>query len=72
MAALLKHTRDLISRAASKIYSGEIEIRPAKIGGKTVCSYCPYIAVCRSDELGCDPRVIEKMSREEIMEALER
>lgn len=44
-----KDVLDSISRTAEGILSGRIDIRPLKMGGRLVCTYCSYKPICGRD-----------------------
>lgn len=48
-AALFTHLEKIFAATGEDIISGQVAIRPYKMGRDTPCTYCPYHAVCRFD-----------------------
>jgi len=70
MEAILRHTRRLFEQLGSRILRGEIEVRPARLGESTPCSYCEYRSVCRFD-FSIDPyHFLEELSKAEVLEKI--
>lgn len=48
---LRRHGRGKIRRIGEGILSGEVDIAPFRMGGRTACQHCPYKSVCHFDPL---------------------
>jgi ATP-dependent helicase/nuclease subunit B len=72
MAALGRFAERKAAEAASSLLRGELDCHPALRGGKLVCGYCDYRAVCRYDETAGDtPRPIAGMGKQAFWEVVE-
>ena len=47
--ALAAHTMEKLREAGAKVLSGDVEIAPFFVKGKSACTYCPYGDVCGFD-----------------------
>ena len=69
LGILKKRIDFLLRKMATELHAGAIPAVPAlQNGNKLPCDYCDYRSVCRQDEP--EPRVIEKFSRDELMEKM--
>ena len=59
-----------ITELAEGIVSGEIQVRPYRLGGKTPCERCDYRAVCRFDWQVNEYNRLEPMSKEDALEKM--
>lgn len=53
---LIDHVTGKIIAADAEIRGGNIGISPVKTSKKSACDYCDYSAVCKFDEILCEPR----------------
>lgn len=69
MNALLAHVRKILGQLGDDILSGNIAIKPYKMGNKTPCSRCGYRDVCRF-EASEGYAKLQSMGREEVLDRL--
>ena len=64
---LLNFTKNLIQQAVAGIYSGDPALRPTLTQNlQGTCDYCPYSSICRCDEGALEPRLIERVHKEQF------
>ena len=71
MESLMRYGQKTAEALAEQIFSGDISIRPAKIGDWTACEYCRYKGVCGWDDRlpGAKHRELEKEDAWPLMTA---
>ncbi|MGN1126017.1 MAG: hypothetical protein ACI4RI_01120, partial [Ruminococcus sp.] len=67
---IFRNIDDLLTKMAETLHRGEIEFNPA-MDKYNACQYCPYLSVCGYEE-GKNCRQILKLSKEEVMEELNK
>lgn len=70
LEGLLSHTRTQLAQLADRMADGDIQVRPFYIRGETPCPACPYRAVCRFDLSVDRYRVLARMSRLAVLDAV--
>jgi ATP-dependent helicase/nuclease subunit B len=68
---VLKFTEKKIIDMAGKILSGHIDVRPYRLSGKSPCSYCKYLSVCRFDWQINDYNPLIPLGKKRILEMME-
>jgi len=68
---VLKFTERKILRLAEEILSGEIDVRPYRLSGKSPCSYCEYNSVCRFDWQINDYNPLVSLGKTEVLEKMD-
>lgn len=68
-AGFLRYTKEKERELKSKIFEGHAEAAPYELGGSTGCDYCAYRDICGFDPRldGYEYRILEKLSRDEVM-----
>ncbi|WP_058301919.1 PD-(D/E)XK nuclease family protein [Gorillibacterium timonense] len=71
---LQKHVRGSVKQIGSQIAAGVANVEPYKLGRKTACDYCPYLAVCQMDTgvPGGEFRTLPAYGSDAVWSALER
>lgn len=65
---MMKYLRDMLHKEGDSMLSGDVAIKPYKLGKHTGCDYCEYKAVCGFDsKLGYKYRQLSKMSRDDVL-----
>jgi ATP-dependent helicase/nuclease subunit B len=67
-AAMLKLVERRLSEVADQIISGQIEVKPYRIGDASPCVYCEYRNVCRFDPAINKYNHLPAMKREEVLQ----
>lgn len=67
---LLDHVRRKMTGLAKDWLSGDIAVRPAKLGKWTPCSRCLFRSVCRMEYLTREARGLQAMTTSEVLDAL--
>ena len=68
---MLKFAEKKIIDLAEKILSGIIDIRPYRLSGKSPCSYCKYLSVCRFDWQINDYNPLVSLGKRRVLEMME-
>jgi ATP-dependent helicase/nuclease subunit B len=68
---VLKYAEKKIIDLAVQILSGEIDVRPYRLSGKSPCSYCKYISVCRFDWQINDYKPLISLGKSRVLEMME-
>jgi ATP-dependent helicase/nuclease subunit B len=68
---MLKFAEKMIIESAEKIMSGEIDVRPYRLSGKSPCSYCKYNSVCRFDWQINDYNPLISLGKKRVLEMME-
>jgi len=68
---VLKFAEKNIIVLAGQILSGEIDIRPYRLSGKSPCSYCKYNSVCRFDWQINDYNPLISLGKNRVIEMME-
>lgn len=73
-ALFLKYTGEKENELKSQISEGRAEAAPYELGDATGCDYCAYHDICGFDAKldGYEYHVMEKYSREEVMERMQK
>lgn len=68
----LDYTKAKERELKERMAAGDTAAAPYELGTQTACDYCDYRAVCGFDNRlkGCEPRSLEKYSRDEVMEKI--
>jgi ATP-dependent helicase/nuclease subunit B len=61
--ALLRRIEEHIRDFASRIFDGEVQVSPYRIGSDKACSQCAFGAVCRFDSWTDEYRVLSRATR---------
>ena len=69
---VLEFTEQRIVELAGKILSGEIEVRPYRLGTESPCGYCKYKPVCRFDWQISDYNFIQSLNKLQVLEKVGR
>jgi ATP-dependent helicase/nuclease subunit B len=69
---VLKFTGWKIIELVNKILSGNIDIKPYRLGTKTECSYCEYKSVCRFDWQINDYNDLPSVGKGKVFEEMEK
>ena len=69
-AGLLQLVRHRIGELIDRMMSGDIEVKPYRIGDESPCVRCSYRSVCRFDPSVDRYRMFEKMPRTEVLNAV--
>lgn len=64
---LLEHVRRKMGELADGWIDGDIRVAPMKIGDRLPCSHCSYRSVCRFEYAQRGVRIVESLSRTEVM-----
>ena len=69
---MMNHALKKVEEAGKAILDGETKVLPYRRGDETGCDYCKYKHVCGFDIKipGYEYRDIDKMSNEEVLEAI--
>ena len=67
---VLEFTEKRIVELAGEILSGEIEVRPYKLGTMSPCGYCKYKPVCRFDWQINDYNSLEPLNKLQVLEKI--
>ncbi len=67
---VLKFTEKKIVELAGEILSGEIEVRPYRLGTMSPCGYCKYKPVCRFDWQINDYNSLEPLRKLQVLEKI--
>ena len=67
---LLNHTEEKAKDIAEEIMKGNIKVSPAKFGGQTSCTYCPYRLVCKIEGKFSDFRSFKPLKPADIWEEI--
>ena len=67
---VLKFTEKKIIESAEKIKSGNIDVKPYRLSGKSPCSYCKYKSVCRFDWQINDYNFLESLNKSQTLEKM--
>jgi ATP-dependent helicase/nuclease subunit B len=67
---LLRYVRRKMTGLAEQWTSGDISVSPAQLGRMSACARCPYRTVCRIEYAARESRVLSRMSRSEVLNAL--
>ena len=67
---VLRFTEQKILKLVQEILSGEIDIRPYRLSGKSPCSYCEYNSVCRFDWQINDYNPLISLGKTEVLEKM--
>jgi ATP-dependent helicase/DNAse subunit B len=63
--------REMAKERLDEILGGEIRQRPVIRGGKPICEYCDYYAMCAVDlAVDMDGCVVEDLSKDEVLRRL--
>jgi ATP-dependent helicase/nuclease subunit B len=65
--ALLGHVRRKLAELADGVLSGEVGVRPYRIGTDTPCPNCGYRSVCRFDPAVDRYRNLAPMGKEQVL-----
>ncbi|MHC4076279.1 MAG: PD-(D/E)XK nuclease family protein, partial [Planctomycetota bacterium] len=68
---VLKFTEKKIIESAGKITSGSIDVKPYRLSGKSPCSYCKYLSVCRFDWQINDYKPLISLGKKRVLEMME-
>ena len=68
---VLKFAEKKIIESAGQILSGSIDVRPYRLGGKSPCSYCKYISVCRFDWQINDYKPLISLGKSRVLEMMD-
>ncbi len=68
---MLKFAEKMIIESAEKIMSGEIDVRPYRLSGKSPCSYCKYNSLCRFDWQINDYNPLISLGKTRVLEMME-
>ncbi|MBN1804369.1 MAG: exodeoxyribonuclease V subunit gamma [Sedimentisphaerales bacterium] len=68
---VLGYAEKKIIDLASRILSGQIDVRPYRLSGKSPCSYCKYGSVCRFDWQINDYEPLSSLGKERALEMME-
>ncbi|MDT8304231.1 MAG: PD-(D/E)XK nuclease family protein, partial [Sedimentisphaerales bacterium] len=68
---VLKFVEKKIIELTGQILSGSIDIRPYRLSGKSPCSYCKYISVCRFDWQINDYNPLISLGKNRVLEMME-
>lgn len=73
-ALLLDYTRHKEQELKNRIFRGETQAFPYELGGSTGCDYCAYRDICGFDSRldGYEYQILEKYSREEVIEEMKK
>ncbi|WP_438433322.1 PD-(D/E)XK nuclease family protein [Gorillibacterium sp. sgz500922] len=71
---LQKHVRGTVQAIGSRITSGVARVEPYRLGKKSACDFCPYLAVCHMDTAlpGGDFRTLPAYGGDAVWTAIER
>lgn len=67
---VLKFAEKKIIVLAGQILSGSVDVRPYRLGGKSPCSYCKYISVCRFDWQINDYKPLISLGKSRVLEIM--
>ena len=67
---MLKFSEGKIIELAERIVSGEIDVKPYRLSGKSPCSYCEYKSLCRFDWQINNYNSLESLEKTEILEKM--
>ncbi len=67
---VLEFTEQRIIELATKILSGDIEVRPYRLGTESPCPYCKYKSVCRFDWQINDYNLLEPLRKPQVLEKI--
>ncbi len=67
---VLRFTEQKILKLVQEILSGEIDVRPYRLSGKSPCSYCEYNSVCRFDWQINDYNPLVSLGKTEVLEKI--
>jgi ATP-dependent helicase/nuclease subunit B len=68
---VLKFAENKIIESAGQILSGSIDVRPYRLSGKSPCSYCKYLSVCRFDWQINDYNPLISLGKKRVLEMME-
>jgi len=68
---VLRFTEQKILELVKEILSGEIDIKPYRLGGQSPCSYCEYKSVCRFDWQINDYNPLISLGKSEVLEKMD-
>jgi ATP-dependent helicase/nuclease subunit B len=73
-AALLHHTQKQAEETASRIYRGDISVKPYRYGLKVPCEYCDHKTFCKFSESfdGNRYRVIRRRNAADVYEQMKQ
>ena len=68
-AGFLRYTKEKERELKKRIFEGHAEAAPYELSGSTGCDYCAYRDICGFDPRldGYEYRILEKLSRDEVM-----
>ena len=69
---VLNYAKEIIKELVLALTNGKIDISPYRMKNETPCKYCDYISVCRFDNCFNQYKDIAEISREEILEKMEK
>ena len=70
LPAVLEHTRRSMTELADRWISGDISVKPSRLGDEMPCKYCRYRAVCRMEYASCESRRLAEMSRTDVLDRI--
>ena len=70
---LMKYVDYKIEEVADKVYEGNIQMRPYKMGEQNACTFCSFQDACHFDRKieGCKYEDMDTMTEEEVWEKME-
>jgi len=68
---VLKFTAGKMLQLVEEILSGEIDVRPYRLSGKSPCIYCEYNSVCRFDWQINDYNPLISLGKAEVLEKMD-
>ncbi len=71
---LLRHVDKILATIGEELSSGNIDIEPIKIGGRTACQNCLYQAICQFDRRlpGNQYRNLRSFDANEVLQRIEK
>ena len=67
---VLEFTEQRIVELAGEILSGEVEVRPYRLGTVSPCGYCKYKPVCRFDWQINDYNFLQSLNKRQVLERI--
>lgn len=67
---LLAHTRKRMGELAERLLTGDVAVRPYRLGTFSPCSWCRLQAACRFESGLCEVNDLETLKRTEVYERL--
>jgi ATP-dependent helicase/nuclease subunit B len=64
---VLEFAEEKVIQLTEGILSGEIGVKPYRLGTDSPCGYCEYKAVCRFDWLVNDYNFLESVSKADVL-----